>query len=99
MQVLVLCITLLALLDHRYHFRYVNVGSPGTYHDAHVDGRSRLREMVESDTFQSPVSLIEDITVAPVTFSDLAFFLTSNVTKPFSNAATKTREAAFNYNL
>ncbi|KAG0423657.1 hypothetical protein HPB47_000581 [Ixodes persulcatus] len=35
-------IILLALVDHRYRFRYVNVGAPGRCHDAHVFRRSEL---------------------------------------------------------
>ncbi|KAG0430254.1 hypothetical protein HPB47_022855 [Ixodes persulcatus] len=33
-------VILLALVDHRYRFRYVNVGFPGKFHDANVYGRS-----------------------------------------------------------
>ncbi|KAH8033198.1 hypothetical protein HPB51_008193 [Rhipicephalus microplus] len=29
-------VILLALVDHKYRFRYINVGSPGRCHDAHV---------------------------------------------------------------
>ncbi|KAL3189882.1 hypothetical protein MRX96_020895 [Rhipicephalus microplus] len=33
-------IILLALVDHRYRFRYINVGAPGRCHDSHVFGYS-----------------------------------------------------------
>ncbi|KAG0437185.1 hypothetical protein HPB47_017563 [Ixodes persulcatus] len=36
-------IILLALVDHRYRFRYVNVGAPGRCHDAHVFRRLNRR--------------------------------------------------------
>ncbi|KAH7955329.1 hypothetical protein HPB52_000289 [Rhipicephalus sanguineus] len=33
-------VILLALADHRYRFRYTNVGSPGRCHDSFVYGRN-----------------------------------------------------------
>ncbi|KAL3187029.1 hypothetical protein MRX96_026122 [Rhipicephalus microplus] len=40
---------LLALVNHRYRFRYTNVGSPGWCHDSFVYGRSKLsRAIIES---------------------------------------------------
>ncbi|KAH7932837.1 hypothetical protein HPB49_003344 [Dermacentor silvarum] len=39
---------LLAMVDHRYRFRYTNVGSPGRCHDAFVYGRSTLRKLIEN---------------------------------------------------
>lgn len=75
------------------------MGSPGRCHGVHLYGRSRLRELVESDHFRSPVSLIEGTAVAPVILCDQMFALAPNLLKPFSNVAGDTREAAFNYNL
>ncbi|KAH6938547.1 hypothetical protein HPB50_010471 [Hyalomma asiaticum] len=46
---------LLALVDHQYHFRYINVGTPGRSHDAFVYGRSQLHKLVESDSFKNPI--------------------------------------------
>ncbi|XP_064464356.1 uncharacterized protein LOC135375614 [Ornithodoros turicata] len=43
---------LLALVDHRYRFRYVNVGSPGRCHDSYVYHRSGLYRAVSSELFQ-----------------------------------------------
>ncbi|KAH7967542.1 hypothetical protein HPB49_025506 [Dermacentor silvarum] len=50
---------LLAMVDHRYRFRYTNVGSPGRCHDVFVYGRSTLRKLIESDLFQRPTVAIE----------------------------------------
>ncbi|KAH9359500.1 hypothetical protein HPB48_012199 [Haemaphysalis longicornis] len=45
---------LLAFLDHRYRFRFVNVGSPCRCHDAYVDQRSQLGTTVEGPLFRAP---------------------------------------------
>lgn len=90
---------LLALVDHQYRFRYINVGSPGRCHDAFVYGRSDFCKLVESDFFKTPVSVIEGTTVAPIILCDQAFPLTANLQKPFANAVTGSRERMFNYQL
>ncbi|KAH9360389.1 hypothetical protein HPB48_008385 [Haemaphysalis longicornis] len=59
-------IILLALVDHRYRFRYTNVGSPGRCHDAYVYGRSKLRKFVESEAFRGPTAEIEGMLVPPI---------------------------------
>ncbi|KAL3194663.1 hypothetical protein MRX96_046009 [Rhipicephalus microplus] len=40
-------IILLALVDHRYRFRYINVGAPGRCHDSHVFGYSRISNAIK----------------------------------------------------
>ncbi|XP_077497472.1 uncharacterized protein LOC144108065 [Amblyomma americanum] len=92
-------IILLAIVDHKYSFRYLNVGSPGRCHDAFVYGRSQLSKHIKSDYFQSPVSVIEGVAVAAVVLCDQAFPLTSNLLKPFANALSCSKEAQFNYIL
>ncbi|XP_064471832.1 uncharacterized protein LOC135386041 [Ornithodoros turicata] len=92
-------VILLALVDHRYRFRYINVGSPGRCHDAHVYGRSKLCELVNSAHFQTPVSVIEDVPVSPIILCDQAFPLSPSLMKPYANAVSETPEALFNYNL
>ncbi|KAH9381823.1 hypothetical protein HPB48_023118 [Haemaphysalis longicornis] len=47
---------LLALADHRYRFRFVNVGSLGRCHDAYVYQRSRLATAVEGPLFPFPLT-------------------------------------------
>ncbi|XP_075538681.1 uncharacterized protein LOC142573058 [Dermacentor variabilis] len=90
---------LLAVVDHRYRFCYTNVGSPGRCHDAFVYGRSALRKLVESDSFQHPTAAIEGVHVLPIILCDQAFSLTCNLQKPYANALPNTPEHAFNYNL
>ncbi|XP_037570302.2 uncharacterized protein LOC119450898 [Dermacentor silvarum] len=92
-------IILLALVDHRYRFRYIRVGSPGRCHDASVYAGSGLKEIVESAHFMSPQAIIEDTRVAPVILCDQAFPLTEHLMKPFANPRDGTAERVFNYNL
>ncbi|CAN7949776.1 unnamed protein product, partial [Ixodes pacificus] len=89
-------IILLALVDHRYRFRYINLGSPGRCHDANVYGRSGLCTLVDGDHFRSPVLVIEGTVVEPVILCDQAFPLTTHLLKPYANASSETREASFN---
>lgn len=90
---------LLALVDHRYRFRYTNIGSPGRCHDAYIYGRSSLCRLVESEHFQIPTALIEGVSVPPIILCDQAFALTPNLQKPYPSALPDTPEGALNYNL
>ncbi|XP_077506773.1 uncharacterized protein LOC144115991 [Amblyomma americanum] len=81
------CIMLLALVDHRYRFRYVNVGSPGRCHDVYIYQRSQLAEFIEGPTFQAPAVVIGGTAVPPLILCDQAFRLTSHLIKPFSHSA------------
>ncbi|XP_049516618.1 uncharacterized protein LOC125942471 [Dermacentor silvarum] len=92
-------IILLAVVDHKYHFRYINVGSPGRCHDASVYGRSKLHTLIENGTFSSPTAIIESINIPPIILCDQAFPLSPNLQKPFPNAQPGSREGVFNYNL
>ncbi|CAN8016086.1 unnamed protein product, partial [Ixodes persulcatus] len=92
-------IILLALVDHRYRFRYINLGTPGRCHDANVYGCSQLHTLVDSFQFQSPTVAIEGTAIAPIILCDQAFPLTTNLLKPFASATSETCETVFNYNL
>ncbi|KAH7977556.1 hypothetical protein HPB49_002343 [Dermacentor silvarum] len=92
-------IILLAVADHRYRFLYLKVESLGRCHDAHVYGRSRLKTIVESDHFNSPVSVIEGMPVLPIMLCDQAFTLTPHLMKPHANVPSGSKQAIFNYNL
>ncbi|KAK8779661.1 hypothetical protein V5799_019001 [Amblyomma americanum] len=92
-------IILLAIIDHHYPFLYLNVGSPGRCHDANVYGRSWLKKRVESDRFQSPVSVIEGTLIARILLCDQAFPMMPHLLKPYANAPNGSKQAIFNYNL
>ncbi|XP_049271307.1 uncharacterized protein LOC119391642 [Rhipicephalus sanguineus] len=78
---------LLAVVDHRYCFKYINVGAPGRCHDAYVYGRSWLCEKIERGLLASPVAIIEHCPVKPLILCDQAFPLTETLLKPFPSAS------------
>ncbi|KAM7287999.1 uncharacterized protein ISCGN_031688, partial [Ixodes scapularis] len=82
-------IILLALVDHRYRFRYVNVGTPGRCHDAHVYRRSALAAVLQGPTLQMPMVTVNGTTVPPLILCDQAFPLTSNMLKPYPRKDVK----------
>ncbi|XP_050028799.1 uncharacterized protein [Dermacentor andersoni] len=92
-------IILLALVDHKYRFRYVNVGSPGRCHDAYVYRQSVLADMVEGPLFQAPTATISGVVVPPLILCDQAFPLTSNLMKPFKSFGENDLHRSYNYNL
>ncbi|XP_040072297.2 protein ALP1-like [Ixodes scapularis] len=94
-------IILLALVDHRYRFRYVNVGTPGRCHDAHVFRRSALAGTLEGLTFQKPMITINGTAVPPLILCDQAFPLTSNLLKPYprKDVTDNSTQAGFNKRL
>ncbi|XP_040072845.1 putative nuclease HARBI1 [Ixodes scapularis] len=78
-------VILLALVDHRYLYRYVNVGFPGKCHDANVYGRSPLARLLES--YQAAVPRVMGGTeIPPLVLCDQAFSLTQNLMKPFRHS-------------
>ncbi|XP_064461838.1 uncharacterized protein LOC135371952 [Ornithodoros turicata] len=93
-------IVLLALVDHRYRFLYINVGSPGRCHDAFVYHRSSLAKCVEGPLFKTPVAKINRTAVPPLILCDQAFPLTPHLVKPFSHRAhVNDEKKQFNYHL
>ncbi|XP_064475764.1 uncharacterized protein LOC135389661 [Ornithodoros turicata] len=93
-------IVLLALVDHRYRFLYINVGSPGRCHDVYVYQRSSLAQCVEGPLFQAPVATMNGVAVPPLILCDQAFPLTSHLVKPFRHRARLDDDMRrFNYHL
>ncbi|KAL1417811.1 hypothetical protein MTO96_006068 [Rhipicephalus appendiculatus] len=91
---------LLALVDHKYRFRYINGGSPGRCHDSYVYQRSQLAGAVQGPLFRRPLLTISGTVVPPLILCDQAFPLTGNLLKPFSHRAQLSNEQRlFNYNL
>lgn len=90
---------LLALVDHKYRFRYVNVGSPGRCHDAHVFHQSSLAQVVAGPTFREPTAVIGGTAVPPLILCDQAFPLGPNLMKPFPGSNHSQEQGNFNYHL
>ncbi|XP_072141350.1 uncharacterized protein [Dermacentor andersoni] len=93
-------IILLALVDHKYRFRYINVGAPGRSHDSHVYRMSSLSQMVASPLFKAPAAAIGGVAVPPLILCDQAFPLTPNLIKPFGhNGPLNEDQRTFNYHI
>ncbi|XP_049527285.1 uncharacterized protein LOC125947044 [Dermacentor silvarum] len=93
-------IILFALVEHKYRFRYINVGSLSRCHDAYVYHRSRLADTVQGPLFRRPLVTISGTAVPLLILCDQAFPLTVNLIKPFSHRAELSDEQRlFNYNL
>ncbi|XP_049271370.1 uncharacterized protein LOC125758348 [Rhipicephalus sanguineus] len=91
---------LLALVDHRYRFRYINVGAPGRCHDSHVFGVLQLSKAIEGPLFKAPLARIGGATVPPLILGDQAFPLPPNLMKPFGHRGSLSEdEKCFNYHL
>ncbi|KAG0442332.1 hypothetical protein HPB47_015733 [Ixodes persulcatus] len=86
-------IILLAIVDHRYTFRYVNVGSPGKCHDAHVYRNSRLPALLSSLRAKTPL-VVNGTAVPPIVLCDQAFPLTPNLMKPFPHGTHDKKKGA-----
>ncbi|KAM7306559.1 protein ANTAGONIST OF LIKE HETEROCHROMATIN PROTEIN 1 [Ixodes scapularis] len=92
-------VILLALVDHRYLFRYISVGSPGKCHDANVYGRSPLGRLLEDYQVAVPRS-IGGTKIPPIVLCDQAFPLTRNLMKPFPHSFNHPQdEGDYNYAL
>ncbi|KAL3260850.1 hypothetical protein MRX96_046219 [Rhipicephalus microplus] len=93
-------IILLALVDHKYRFRFINVGAPGRCHNSHVYQMSSLSGMVQGPLLKAPVVTIGGVAVPPLVLCDQAFPLTPNLIKPFGhNTPLSAEQKNFNYHI
>ncbi|KAH9372609.1 hypothetical protein HPB48_013548 [Haemaphysalis longicornis] len=76
---------LLALIYHRYRFRFVNMDAPGQCHYSFVYQRMDLACHVNGPLFQRQVANISSPAVPPLVLCDQAFPLMPNLIKPFSH--------------
>ncbi|XP_040069805.1 uncharacterized protein LOC120842708 [Ixodes scapularis] len=92
-------VILLALVDHRYLFRYISVGTPGRCHDASVYRRSPLAHLLEQNQTAVP-RFIDGTEIPPLVLCDQAFPLTRNLMKPFPHSLNHPQgKGDFNYAL
>ncbi|XP_040070896.1 uncharacterized protein LOC120843564 [Ixodes scapularis] len=92
---------LLLTYQNRYRFWYVNVGTSGRCHDAHVFRRSALAKILEGPTFTTPMVTINGSAVPPLVLCDQAFPLTCNMLKPYARKSVtgKSPQEKFNRQL
>lgn len=88
---------LLALVDHRYRFRYINVGVPGHCHDWHVFVVLHLSKAMDGPLFETPLSTTGSTAVPPVILCDQASPLAPNVKLYGNRGAISEAEKCFNY--
>ncbi|KAG0411366.1 hypothetical protein HPB47_011510 [Ixodes persulcatus] len=84
-------IILLALVNHHYRFRYVNVNvwTLGFCHDTHVYRRSALDAVLQEPTLGTPMVTVTGTTVPPLILFNQAFPLTSNILEPYPRKDVK----------
>lgn len=90
---------LLELVDHYYVFRYINLGSPGGCHNAHVYHQSSLSRLIAGPTHRLPTTLISGVAVPLPILCDEAFPLMLNLIKPFASTSSSEKQKPFNYQL
>ncbi|XP_017472039.1 PREDICTED: uncharacterized protein LOC108363251 isoform X2 [Rhagoletis zephyria] len=92
---------LLALVDVRYRFLYINVGSPGRCNDSQVFEKSRLKRELENCSFLNTMSTnLGNFDIPVVLLGDSAFRFSKYLMKPFPFSLDKTpSQKAFNYQL
>ncbi|XP_065193105.1 uncharacterized protein LOC135824300 [Sycon ciliatum] len=94
-----IAILLLAAVDARGIFTYVNVGNPGSVGDAAAYINSRLFDNLTTRQWLTvPEKTIGNNRVLPYLVGDAAFALSSSLMKCFSNPVTP-QEKTFNFRL
>lgn len=90
---------LLAIVDHRCRFTYLNVGAPGRSNDSQLYEDSNFKKFVQQN-FNNRVKNINGVNVPVYLIGDSAFRLTPNMMKPYPFGTARTEaQASFNYNL
>uniref|UniRef100_A0A034VUS6 Putative nuclease HARBI1 n=1 Tax=Bactrocera dorsalis TaxID=27457 RepID=A0A034VUS6_BACDO len=75
---------LLALVDARCRFIYINVGSPGSCNDSSIFESSSLKcQLVQSSLFKDVSKQISSVNVPVVLLGDSAFKLDEHLMKPY----------------
>ncbi|XP_012161742.1 protein ALP1-like [Ceratitis capitata] len=94
-------VVLLALVDSRYRFLYINVGSPGRCNDSGIYERSSLKaELLRCKLLYDQRKSFNNVEIPLVIIADSAFRLSRNVLKPFPfNVENTTAQREFNYRL
>lgn len=95
-------IVLLALVDAKYNFTYIDVGVNGRVSDGGVYRQSSLAKAVASNYLKIPEERClpgRNMPVPFVIFADAAFPLSHNILKPFPFRNLTNEQRIFNYRL
>jgi hypothetical protein len=95
-------IVLMAVVDAKYRFMYVNVGAQGRISDGGVYGQSSFAEAFDNNGLGVPQLCVlpNSSKVAPyLLVADEAFPLRRNIMKPYPRRQLSRKERIFNYRL
>ena len=87
------------VVDHSYCFMDINVGWPGSVHDAHVFAQSALyRNITKNHLFPDKPMSIDGVKIPRYPISDSAYPLKSWLMKPFTyGSSLTTQQKTYNY--
>ena len=87
------------VVDHSYCFMDINVGWPGSVHDAHVFAQSALyRNITKNHLFPDKPMSIDGVKIPRYPIGDSAYPLKSWLMKPFTyGSSLTTQQKTYNY--
>lgn len=95
-------IVLLAMIDAKYNFKYINVGTNGRISDGGVFWQSDLAKAVEKNLLKFPEDKPlpgRSIAMPYVILADAAFTLSRHILKPYPFKGLTKEQRIFNYRL
>ncbi|XP_055839179.1 uncharacterized protein LOC129907133 isoform X1 [Episyrphus balteatus] len=91
---------LLAIVDYRYRFLYINVGSPGRCNDSQIFENSYVKEQHQQPILKEMSKNLCGVDIPVLLLGDSAFRLSEYLMKPYPFNTTATEaEKNFNYVL
>jgi len=97
-------IVLMALVDAKYRFIYVDIGRNGRMNDGSVFKESSFARALNSGLLNIPPPMplpnyLRNVSIPYMIVADDAFSLTTSMMKPFKNRCLSHEERIFNYRL
>lgn len=93
-------VVLLAVVDYRYRFLYINVGCPGRCNDSTIFERSVFRSKMHDPIFQQQSIFYDGVKIPVMLIGDSAFRLSECMMKPYPfNVNSSEKQRIFNYTL
>jgi len=93
-------VVLLAIVNAKYQFTLVNIGSSGSQSDGGILLNSKMQEKLDEDGYLPPPKVVtESLTLPHVILGDDGFPLRKNLLKPYPKNRTTPEERIFNYRL
>ena len=93
-------VILQGIVDHSYRFIDINVGWPGSVHDARVFGHSALYSSIENGLLPNRNMTVNGINIPLYLIGDSAYPLKTWLMKPYTHSPSLTRQQQYyNYRL